>query len=124
MLHSHMVLLRSTSSTMPNCTIRHILRGVISIAEAEGHEAVQVPHWTQVLRWCPTGVRRSPNAKSRLMSVRTITSDVATGCLLAGCEPIFPDERLRTASICIKTDHVKNKKQETHVTDTTSPIQV
>src|SRR5512139_494656 len=85
MLHSHIVLLCRTSSTMPSWTIRHIMRGVISMAAADGQDAVHVPHWMHVLRWCPTGMRRSPNARSRFAAVRLMTSDVVNGYLLA-CE--------------------------------------
>ena len=83
MLHSHIVLLCNTSSTMPNCTIRHIIRGVMSMAAADGHEAVHVPHWMQVLRCCAAGISRSPKARSRFTAVRLITSDDVKGYLLA-----------------------------------------
>jgi hypothetical protein len=93
MVHSHIVLLCRTSSTMPNWTIRHIIRGVMSMAAAEGQEAVQVPHWMHTLGCGPTGMRRSPNEESRFVAVRSMTSDVDKGYLLALKQASPPDRQ-------------------------------
>jgi hypothetical protein len=49
----------------------------MSIAEADGQEAVQVPHWMQVRSRCPAGVRRSGKVGSRFTAVKLMISEVA-----------------------------------------------